>query len=447
MPSDANLQLAQQEYDGEYWKQTDKDIISGHWIIEIEENQEARFYCDKVALTALELPTMVSPEDYYKIWQENIFSSHIAEMQRHVNAIVQGEQGDITYPWKSPSGNTLYIRSIGMRDMRYQKGIRLVGTFQEVTSIIFSEHISRRTYLKSDYLLQILADTFEAVHVIQFNKGTIMPVRAIMPLFWNEHTLDIPRYLELMEKFLPPQDCEHIQKCIVEQMVFDHAGNRVTKYSWDFKSDALKKDGWYNILLSLDPNVSKEDMIVAVRDISELENNKNTINTLKHISEMDGLTHIFNRAAIEAKIEQHILENPQEAGLVMLLDMDNFKQVNDVFGHMEGDQFLIALAEKLQSYCRSTDTVSRLGGDEFMIFMRSVKNEDVDPLVRRIIRDIRKEYCREDLHFAVTASVGVAHYPEDGSSFAELYHCADLALYEAKHRGKNCCAQYRDIAK
>ena len=183
------------------------------------------------------------------------------------------------------------------------------------------------------------------------------------------------------------------------------------------------------------------------QDISELENNKNTINTLKHISEMDGLTHIFNRAAIEAKIEQHILENPNEAGLVMLLDMDNFKQVNDVFGHMEGDQFLIALAEKLQSYCRSTDTVSRLGGDEFMIFMRSVKNEDVDPLVRRIIRDIRKEYCREDLHFAVTASVGVAHYPEDGSSFAELYHCADLALYEAKHRGKNCYAQYRDIAK
>ena len=448
MISDENLQLGQREYDWEYWGQTDKEvkkIIYGHWIIEIDEEQPARLYCDKKALRALELPTMESPENYYKIWQENIFSSHIAEMQRHVNSIIHGEQGDITYPWKSPTGNTLYLRSVGMRDMRYKKSIRLVGTFQEVTNIIFSEQISRRTYLKSDYLLQILADTFEAVHVIQFDKGIIMPVRANMPLFWNEHEIDIAHYIELMMQFIPPKDCAHIRKCIMERRVFDHTGNCVTKYSWDFKSDVLKKNGWYNILLSLDPNVSKEDMIIAVRDISELENNKNAVTTLKHISEIDSLTKIFNRAAIEEKISKHIFQNPGEPGLVLLLDMDNFKQVNDICGHIEGDNLLIESAEKLKNFCRSTDTISRLGGDEFMIFMRSVKTEDIDPLVSRIIRGLKKEYHQVALRFEVTVSVGIAHYPEDGTSFAELYHCADLALYDAKHKGKNCYSRYRSI--
>lgn len=63
------------------------------------------------------------------------------------------------------------------------------------------------------------------------------------------------------------------------------------------------------------------------------------------------------------------MEHPDEPGLVLLLDLDNFKQINDVFGHIEGDNFLIELAEKLRHFCRSTDVISRLGGDEFMIFM------------------------------------------------------------------------------
>ena len=443
MLSDEVLQLGQREGDWEYWAQTDKEIVSGHWIIEIEQGKPARLYCDAIARKSFGISGSETPELCYTLWQENIFSSHIAEMQRHINELIKGAQGDITYPWKNPAGNTLYLRSIGVRDLRYQDGIRLVGTFQDVTNVIFSEQISRRTYLKSDYLLQILADTFEAVHVIQFDQGAVMPVRAILPLFWNAHELDIVRYLELMRQFIPPKDCELIRKCIIEQKVFDHEGNCVTRHSWDFKSDALKKGGCYNILLSLDPNVSKNDMILAVRDISELEHNRNAISTLKHISEMDSLTKVFNRAAIEKKIGKYVVEHPDEPGLVLLLDLDNFKQINDVFGHIEGDNFLIELAEKLRHFCRSTDVISRLGGDEFIIFMPSVKEQDIGPLVSRILNDIRKEYRKADVTSEVTASVGIAHYPVDGCSFAALYHCADLALYDAKRKGKNCYSKYQ----
>lgn len=446
MNANRHLRLGQRDCDCRYWNQTDKWIVSGHWIIEMEEGQPARMYCDDTALIALGVAPGTSPEKCYTMWQENIFSSHVAEMQRHICAIMAGEQGDITYPWKSPTGSTMYLRSIGVRDMSYQKGVRLVGTFQDATSVVFSEQISRHAYLKSDLLLQILADTFEAVHVIQFDKGCVMPVRAVMPLFWKESGLDIARYLGLLPSFVPPKDCEAIEKCVAQRRALDKNGNFVTRCSWNFKGSAIEKDRWYNVLISLDPNVSKDDMIIAFRDISEVENNKHAVSTLRHTSEIDGLTKVFNRTAIEQKINEHISENPDETSLVLLLDLDNFKAVNDMFGHIEGDNLLIETAEKLEHFCRSTDKVGRLGGDEFIIFLRSVKEKDIDPLVSRIIEQLRKKYSNPEDDFEVTASIGIAHYPRDGASFSELYHCADIALYDAKRRGKNRYSRYRDMS-
>lgn len=446
MCSDKHLQLGQRDEDWKYWNQTDKGIVSGHWIIEIEEGKPTRMYCDDVALHALGLSPDVSPETCYTMWQENIFSSHVAEMQRHISSIIGGSQGDITYPWKSPTGSTMYLRSIGVRDMNYQNGLRVLGTFQDVTDVLFSEQVSRHEYLKSDFLLQILADTFETVHVIQFDKNAIMTVRAVMPLFWNEHKLNITRYLELLPQFVPPKDYEAIVRCITERRVIDKNGNCVTRCSWNFKSDDIEENRWYNILISLDPNVSKDDMIIAVRDISELENNKDAVNKFKHRSEIDGLTKVFNRIAIEKKISKHISQYPNEAGLVLLMDLDNFKAVNDILGHIEGDNLLIETAETLEHFCRSTDKVGRLGGDEFLVFLCSVQEKDIDPLVSRILERVRKEYNKSGVSFEVTASIGIAHYPEDGRTFSELYHCADIALYDAKRRGKNRYSRYRDMS-
>ena len=337
------------------------------------------------------------------------------------------------------------LRSIGMRDTGYTDGIRLVGTFQDVTSVVFSKQMSRNAYLKSDFLLQILADTFEAVHVIQFSKGLVMPVRAVMPLFWNESTLNITRYLQLLSYFAPPSDCEAIMKCITERKVLDQNGNITTRYSWNFKSTANGDSHWYNVLISLDPKVSKDDMIIAFRDVSELENNRHTLTTLKRTSELDGLTKILNRVAIEQKINEYMAQHPGEGALFLLLDLDNFKAVNDVFGHIEGDTLLIETAEKLEQICRSTDKVGSLGGDEFILFLTSVGEEDIDPLLARIIAQLRKPYRKADTQFEVTVSIGVAHVPKDGTAFAELYRCTDIALYDAKHRGKNRYSRYRNM--
>ena len=162
---------------------------------------------------------------------------------------------------------------------------------------------------------------------------------------------------------------------------------------------------------------------------------------LKKRVEIDPLTGLLNKAALTEKITQSLHGDDTHCALFMV-DMDNFKLINDICGHMEGDNFLIEVAEKLKHFCRSSDIVSRLGGDEFMVFMHGVRTEDIEPLISRIIMGLKKDYCQKGSQFEVTVSIGIAHYPEDGTSFAELYRCADLALYDAKHNGKNCYSQY-----
>lgn len=438
----ANLHLGQLDHDVDLWRQTDATIITGHWVIEIQPGVSSRMYGDEIVLEALGATKETTPEECYRIWQENVFSSHVAAMQRAVNQIIDGTMGDITYPWKSPTGQTLYLRSCGIRDMGYQKGVRLVGTFQNVTNVIKSEMKSRENYVKSDFLLQILSHTFEAVHVLQFDTDLVMPIRAILPLFWNERVLDIQRYKEILSVFAPEDDCQKIIECIDEKKAMDKAGNPVISCSWNFINNSTGKDRWYNVYISLDPNISTDAMVIAFRDITELEEQRKEVTHLKRASTMDGLTQVQNRIAIEQEINQHIAENPDEIGLVLLLDLDNFKLVNDQFGHQEGDSLLIETATKLKTFCRSTDRVGRLGGDEFIVFLRSVEEKDAEPLVERIIQHLKKEYNNSGTSFEVTTSIGIAHYPKDGKTFSELYRCADVALYDAKNRGKNCFCRY-----
>jgi diguanylate cyclase (GGDEF)-like protein len=118
--------------------------------------------------------------------------------------------------------------------------------------------------------------------------------------------------------------------------------------------------------------------------------------------------------------------------------MDNFKAINDNFGHMEGDATLSRLADELSKLFRTGDIVGRLGGDEFFVFMAHctdrkaplAKTEQIGELFHTI-------YRLNEAIFCVSASVGIAMFPEQGITFTQLYRSADDALYEAKRRGKN----------
>lgn len=155
----------------------------------------------------------------------------------------------------------------------------------------------------------------------------------------------------------------------------------------------------------------------------------------------DSLTGLPNRVLLNDRLGQYILE-ARRARLtlaVMFVDLDHLKRINDSLGHAKGDQVIAAVGRRLADALRTTDTVARLGGDEFVVVLRELAHEGNAAMVARKLLNSIAAPLRIELHeFALTASVGVAVYPKDGTDGETLLRNADAALFQAKDDGRNC---------
>lgn len=165
-------------------------------------------------------------------------------------------------------------------------------------------------------------------------------------------------------------------------------------------------------------------------------------------ADTDLLTGLSNKMATERKIKEYMLESPQDLALMFVLDIDNFKKINDTMGHAFGDEVLRALGRCIGENFRVTDIIGRTGGDEFTIFLKSLKDDSNILREAQKLVDFFKEFeAGEYVKYSATASIGAAVFPEDGADFETLYKAADQALYKAKERGKNQLAFYNDRDK
>ncbi|WP_416434465.1 diguanylate cyclase domain-containing protein [Priestia megaterium] len=159
-------------------------------------------------------------------------------------------------------------------------------------------------------------------------------------------------------------------------------------------------------------------------------------NQLKFKAFHDSLTGVPNRMMLQKQV-QAAIEQKERFGL-LFLDCDNFKEVNDQFGHDIGDEFLIQYAHRLTSCICACDEVYRLGGDEFVILLRQIeRREEIQQIMERIHGELQKECSIESCIFTAASTIGAAYYPENGESFQELLKQADQALYKGKRQGKN----------
>ena len=160
------------------------------------------------------------------------------------------------------------------------------------------------------------------------------------------------------------------------------------------------------------------------------------VEDIQNKSQKDALTGLWNRNYTE-KLADELLEGG-ENGALMMIDMDNFKAINDNYGHIAGDRTLKMFAETLENYCGKEDILCRIGGDEFVVFVRSARTKNE---LSNLAGDILSDLCRklEECKFETNSSVsiGIAQSPDDGKEFKELYNAADKALYYVKQNGKN----------
>ncbi|MGE4213981.1 MAG: diguanylate cyclase [Anaerotignaceae bacterium] len=185
-----------------------------------------------------------------------------------------------------------------------------------------------------------------------------------------------------------------------------------------------------------DPQTSD---ILCFTYMRNIQNRKEKELKLKESAEMDVLTNLYNRAVAKQLIATSLNQfGKGEIHAFFIIDIDYFKHINDKFGHMQGDNIIISVADILKNIFRKGDIVARLGGDEFVIFMKNAGSVRlIEEKAKMLCKAVSRLKILEDREYKITVSVGVAVTPKDGTTYEELYKASDMALYTVKKGGRN----------
>jgi len=206
----------------------------------------------------------------------------------------------------------------------------------------------------------------------------------------------------------------------------------------------VNSDGIYtwNQIRATSRKDSAGKIIKAIGVIVDIDKEMQSRQILEKKSQMDALTGIYNKEATRQHITALMEEGPKLSAL-FIMDLDNFKAVNDTYGHLMGDNILMQTARKVRKYFRSDDIIGRIGGDEFAIFMNDIKDVSiVENRCNMLLETLREMYNEMLPDIEVSCSIGVALIPEHGTDYMDVYRKADQALYQAKGLGKNRCIIY-----
>lgn len=188
------------------------------------------------------------------------------------------------------------------------------------------------------------------------------------------------------------------------------------------------------INLLVDPANNHLCLMLTVRDIHTRKQEE--VNLL-WVAERDDMTGILNRASVIKYIKDFLSKDGQNSShALFVIDIDNFKSVNDTLGHHTGDQFLAHIAQTIRSSFRDSDLVGRLGGDEFLVLMKNITSNRIVRGKGESLLAALQRVCREKSGLNVSASIGISLFRQDGKTFEELYEKADQAMYASKRSGK-----------
>ena len=175
--------------------------------------------------------------------------------------------------------------------------------------------------------------------------------------------------------------------------------------------------------------------VVYFKDMTERLEAQRRIEKLAY---RDVLTGLPNRLLLGQRVEFALRLAERGGGqfAILFIDLDRFKNINDSLGHAFGDRVLIEVADRIQRCIRDVDTLSRMGGDEFVAFLQDADASGTEVAARRMLSALAKPFLVDEMNFSLGCSIGVAMYPADGHSLDELIKCADTAMYRVKERGR-----------
>ncbi|MFZ2853201.1 MAG: EAL domain-containing protein [Rhodocyclaceae bacterium] len=193
---------------------------------------------------------------------------------------------------------------------------------------------------------------------------------------------------------------------------------------------------WQSISAVRDGDGQLTHIVTAFSDVTLIHDAQQRLN---HLAHHDPLTGLPNRLLFDDRLANAIelARRNEQRCLLLFLDLDGFKVINDTLGHAVGDDLLRIVGERLKSVLRSSDTVARLGGDEFVVLAGSANPDYATQLAQKILGQLRLPILLSGQSLSVTGSLGIALYPDNGTDSQQLMRAADMAMYTAKTEGRN----------
>lgn len=323
---------------------------------------------------------------------------------------------------------------------------RAIGVLKDITS----QHIAELQYEKE--LLHRDAMVKEALlyyEVDLTNHKILYGMQSILEELGLPYTDDYEYCQELVfHKLVYSEDHPHLKESYkISNLLKQHEAGQ-DKLENEYRR--LAPDGeiyWVRSTVYMTED-TESHTVRAYYYVHDINESKQRELKFQQQAERDLLTGLYNKGTAEVLIQEAIEQDISLGYLsaYMIVDLDNFKQVNDSLGHAYGDALLSETAKKLQDLCRIGDIVGRIGGDEFALFLRNLRDQSlVNHIAANICGIFHSGTASALKNHKVTCTVGISLLPEDGCTFDELYTRADLALYEAKRKGKDSWCRYHSI--
>jgi diguanylate cyclase (GGDEF)-like protein len=359
------------------------------------------------------------------------------EIMKHVRKALQGEAVSFEAEWM---GRWFYAHVAPMRSDA-GKIIGTVGVGMDISSRhdLQSKLEDERQILQQAQELAELGswclDLATDEIVISAQMARILGI--------SQHDGERMEYRRLQQWFHPQ-----------EALLIEDEKNRALKCcgTYDIDHRIVRPDGVIRFVRSrghvqCDSAGTPERCVGTMLDMTERIEAQRAIELLAY---HDSVTGLPNRWLLTDRLRQSIVFARREAlkFYLLFIDLDNFKRINDSLGHAEGDILLSEVGQRLRAAVRESDTVARSGGDEFVVLLSSIADdEQARTAINKVRAIFRRPFLLKGGEYVVTASIGIAAYPRDGATEDELLQHADTAMYDAKQAGRNTVRRYRGASK
>ena len=383
------------------------------------------------------LDQVIGKTDFDIFEDHELAARYVADDKRMLDS--RTDFPDFLEPLPSEDGRVRYGST--SKYILYDEDDEVIGLLG-ITKDITQDHLTRQYYHNEMTGLLDLASDIYATALIDIEDWRIVEqhLQIIGDVILPEYGSVEAMIEGILDSIAPGQGdgkAEAFYRRFNQPYLRDLHDSGETKFSFEYVKrmpDGSMRWVQCNMKFMIHPETGHYCLVHFTRDI---DSEKREELDLEVSARMDKMTMLLNRETIMEEINRCLRDIPGHCHTLLMLDVDNFKNLNDSLGHQEGDEFLIALAKTLRSFFRENDIVGRIGGDEFFVLMKSTNTLSlVEDRIENLLEEVRG-LCAGYPGIGLSVSIGVSRYPDDGKTLEALYAQADRALYEAKAQGKN----------